>query len=41
MGGELLKPVFVILMQARFVIIDENRGRDVHSVDQAEAFADA
>ena len=39
-GGEFFEPGFEILMKARFVIVDEDRGGDVHRIDEAETFFD-
>ena len=41
MRGELLQPVVEVPVQAGFVVVDEDRGRDVHGVDQAEPLPDA
>src|SRR5512133_255452 len=40
-GGQLLQPAEVILLEAGFLVVDEDAGGDVHGVDQAEALADA
>src|SRR5579864_977169 len=40
-GRELLEPALVVLLQSRFVVVDEDAGGDVHGVDQAEALGDA
>lgn len=41
MGRQLLQPALVVLMQARFIVVDEHRGGDVHGVDQTKSFLDA
>src|SRR5262249_38517814 len=38
---EFLEPDFVILEEARFIIVDEHGGGDVHGVDEAQPFLDA
>ena len=38
---ELLEPDFVVVMQARFVVVDKHRRRDVHRVDEHQAVLDA
>ena len=40
-GGEPLQPLLVVLVQPSFVVVDEDRSRDVHRVDQAEALLHA
>src|SRR5262249_53652244 len=40
-GGQPLQPALVVLVQAGLVVVDEDRGRDVHGVDQAQALAHA
>jgi hypothetical protein len=40
-GSELLQPLLVVLVQSRFVVVDEHAGRDVHRVAQHQALADA
>ena len=37
-GGKLFKPVLVVLVEPRFVIIDKDTGGDMHGVDKAETF---
>ena len=39
--GQLLQPLFVIGVQARLIVVDEDRSCDVHGVDQAQALLDA
>ena len=39
--GEFFEPLLVVLVQARFVVVDENRRGDVHGVDKDQAFLDA
>jgi hypothetical protein len=39
-GSKPFKPVFIILMEAPFVIVDENLCRDVHGIDQHQPFLD-
>jgi len=34
-GGQLFQPALVILVQAALVVVDEDRGRDVHGVYQS------
>lgn len=41
MGGEIFQPAFKIPMQARFIVIDEDRGGDVHGIDEGEALLNA
>src|SRR5689334_21701084 len=36
--GELLEPLREVLVEARLVVVDEDARRDVHRVDEAEAF---
>ena len=38
---QLFQPQIVIVMEPRFVVVDEYRGRDVHGVDQTKAFSHA
>jgi hypothetical protein len=38
---QLLEPTVVVGVQARLVVVDEHRGRDVHGVDQAEPLTNA
>jgi len=38
---ERLKPDFVIVVQARFIVINKDRGGDMHGVDQDQTFLDA
>jgi hypothetical protein len=40
-GRQALQPDFIVVMEARLVVIDKNGGGDVHGVDQAEALLDA
>jgi hypothetical protein len=40
-GGELLQPLLVILVQAAFIVVDENGSGNVHRVDQNQSFLDA
>ena len=40
-GGEFLEPDFVVVVEAAFVVIDEDGGGDVHGIDEAEALLDA
>jgi hypothetical protein len=40
-GREFLEPDFEVVVQTAFVVVDEDTGRDVHRVDQAQAFTDA
>ena len=39
--GELFQPLFVVMVQAGFIIVDEDRGRDVHRIYQAQLLADS
>ena len=32
--SQALQPLFIVVVQARFVIVDEDRGSDVHGVAQ-------
>jgi hypothetical protein len=41
MRGEFFEPDLVIVMEAGFVVVDENRCGDVHRVDEDKAFFDA
>lgn len=41
MGREFLQPNLVIVQKAALVVVDENRGGDVHGIDQAETFLDS
>ena len=41
MGSQFLQPHLIVMVETRFVIIDKHRGRDVHGIDQDEAFFDA
>ena len=36
--SEFFQPNLIIVMQARFVVVDEYRRRDVHGVDQTKTF---
>jgi len=38
--GELLQPLFVVVVQSRFIIVDEDTGGNVHGVAQAQSFLD-
>jgi hypothetical protein len=38
---EFLEPFFEIGMEAAFVVIDEDAGRDVHGIDQTQTLLDA
>ncbi len=38
---KLFEPSFVIVMQARFIVIDENGCRDVHGIDENHALFDS
>jgi hypothetical protein len=40
-GGKLFKPCFIVLVESRFSIIDEDRCRDMHGVYEHESFRDA
>ena len=40
-GRQPLQPGVVVAVQPRLVVVDEDRGGDVHGVDQAEPLADA
>ena len=40
-GSKLLKPDLEIMMQTLFIIIDENRGSDMHGIDEHQTFLDA
>ena len=40
-GSEFFEPHFVVVMEAGFVVVDEDAGGDVHGVAEAEAFVDA
>jgi hypothetical protein len=40
-GGELFQPDIIVMVQAGFIVVDENRGGDVHGVDECEAILDA
>jgi hypothetical protein len=33
--SDLLQPGFIVVMQSRFVVVDEHRGRDVHWIYQS------
>ena len=35
---EVFQPFFVVVMEARFVVVDEDGGGDVHGVDQDQSF---
>jgi hypothetical protein len=37
---EFFEPDVVVVMEAGFIVIDEDAGGDVHGVDEAESFAD-
>src|SRR5512135_526359 len=37
---ELLQPDSVVVMQARFIVVDENRSRNMHGIDQRQPFLD-
>ena len=37
-GGEFFEPGVKIVVQAGFIVVDENAGGDVHGVGQAQAF---
>src|SRR5262249_33292527 len=39
--GELLQPLLVILVQSAFVVVDEDRRRDMHRIHENESFPDA
>ena len=41
LGGELFQPLFKIPVKARFIVVDEDAGRNVHRIDEAESLADA
>ncbi len=41
MGGQSLQPEVIVVVQARFIVIDEDRRRDVHRVAEKQSFADA
>ena len=41
LGGELFEPFFEVSVKSRFVVINENAGRNVHGVDQSKTFSDA
>jgi hypothetical protein len=41
MGSQFLQPYLIVMVETRFVIINKHRGRDVHGIDQDEAFLDA
>ena len=41
MRGELLQPTFEIVVQPRFIVIDENGGGDVHGIDEAQPLLNA
>ena len=36
MGGQLFQPFIIVLVQAGFIIVDENRGAEVHGIDQGD-----
>jgi hypothetical protein len=40
-GGQLLQPDLVVAVQAGLVVVDENRCRNVHRVDEYEAIRDS
>jgi hypothetical protein len=40
MGSQFLQPDLIVVMQAGFIVINENRGRDVHGIDEDKAFLD-
>ncbi len=40
-GAICFQPLFAIVMEARLIIVDKHRGRDVHCVDQTKAFGHA
>ena len=39
MGGQLFQPPIVVLMEARLVVVDEDRRRDVHRVHNANVLS--
>src|SRR5262249_29805235 len=41
MRREAFKEDFIIVMQTAFVVIDEDRSGDMHSIDEAQAFLNA
>src|SRR5687767_5134142 len=41
MRRQLFQPDLIIVMEPPLVVVNENRRRDVHGVDQAQAFAHA
>ena len=38
---QFLQPQLVVMMQARFVVVDEDRGGNMHGVDETKTFPDA
>ena len=41
MRGQSLQPFFVVVRQSGFVVVDKDRSRYVHGVDERQPFADA
>ncbi len=41
LGSQLLKPDLHVVMQAAFVVVDENAGCNVHRIDQYQSLPDA
>ena len=41
MGRQFFQPLLIIMVESRLIVIDEHRGRDVHSVDQTKTFRHA
>ena len=39
--GQLLQPLLVVLVQPGLVVVDEDRRRDVHGVDQDQSLLNA
>ena len=39
-GARAFRAILVIRVQARFIVVDENGSRDVHGIDQHQAFID-
>lgn len=35
-GSELLEPLFVVLMQSRFIIVNKDACRNMHGIDETE-----
>ena len=40
MGGQRFQPLFIILMEARLIVVDEDGRRNMHRINEDEAFSD-